>query len=237
MSTQSLLYKKQVSINDTIHIVIPTVGEVTDSEDEYFSLVFALTATPIDMMVQLDDMGIDFTTINEYELFLLLFKSIQEQDTSLVFGDLDLNRFELAVNGQNNNLILVDKENHIRIDRAIHGQIADVLRRIHHLEKNLRKPANKEAMAFMLERARAKLKRERNRKKKSQMESLIVAMVNTEQFKYDFESTRSLSIFQFNESVHQIIKKVDYNNLMYGVYAGTINAKELSRDDLNWLTH
>lgn len=237
MSTQSLLYKKQVSINDTIHIVIPTVGEVTDNEDEYFSLVFALTATPIDMMVQLDDMGIDFTTINEYELFLLLFKSIQEQDTSLVFGDLDLNRFELAVNGQNNNLILVDKENHIRIDRAIHGQIADVLRRIHHLEKNLRKPANKEAMAFMLERARAKLKRERNRKKKSQMESLIVAMVNTEQFKYDFESTRSLSIFQFNESVHQIIKKVDYNNLMYGVYAGTINAKELSRDDLNWLTH
>lgn len=237
MPTQSLLYKKQVPINDAIHIVIPTVGDIVDNEDDYFSLVFALTATPVDMMVQLDDMGVDFTTINEYELFLLLFKSIQEQDTSLIFGDLDLNRFELAVNGQNNNLILVDKESHIRIDRAIHGQIADVLRRIHHLEKNLKKPANKEAKAFMLERARAKLKRERNRKKESQMESLIVAMVNTEQFKYDFESARSLSIFQFNESVHQIIKKVDYNNLMYGVYAGTINAKELSRDDLNWLTH
>lgn len=237
MPTQSLLYKKQVPINDSIHIVIPTVGEVIDNEDDYYSLVFALTASPIDMMVQLDDIGIDFTTINDYELFLLLFSSMQTQDTSLVFGDLDLKKFELAVSGQNSNLILVDKANNIIIDRAIHGQIANTLRRIHHLEKNLKKPANKEAMAFMLERARAKLKRERNRKKDSQTESLIVAMVNTEQFKYDFESTRSLSIFQFNESVHQIIKKVDYDNRMYGVYAGTINAKELSRDDLNWLTH
>lgn len=237
MPTQSLLYKKQVPINDSIHIVIPTVGEVIDNEDDYYSLVFALTASPIDMMVQLDDIGIDFTTINDYELFLLLFSSMQMQDTSLVFGDLDLKKFELAVSGQNSNLILVDKANNIIIDRAIHGQIANTLRRIHHLEKNLKKPANKEAMAFMLERARAKLKRERNRKKDSQTESLIVAMVNTEQFKYDFESTRSLSIFQFNESVHQIIKKVDYDNRMYGVYAGTINAKELSRDDLNWLTH
>lgn len=237
MPTQSLLYKKQVPINDSIHIVIPTVGEVIDNEDDYYSLVFALTASPIDMMVQLDDIGIDFTTINDYELFLLLFSSMQTQDTSLVFGDLDLKKFELAVSGQNSNLILVDKANNIIIDRAIHGQIANTLRRIHHLEKNLKKPANKEAMAFMLERARAKLKRERNRKKDSQTESLIVAIVNTEQFKYDFESTRSLSIFQFNESVHQIIKKVDYDNRMYGVYAGTINAKELSRDDLNWLTH
>lgn len=237
MPTQSLLYQKQVPINDSIHIVIPTVGEVIDNEDDYYSLVFALTASPIDMMVQLDDIGIDFTTINDYELFLLLFSSMQQQDTSLVFGDLDLKKFELAVSGQNSNLILVDKADNIIIDRAIHGQIANALRRIHHIEKNLKKPANKEAMAFMLERARAKLKRERNRKKESQTESLIVAMVNTEQFKYDFESTRSLSIFQFNESVHQIIKKVDYDNRMYGVYAGTINAKELSRDDLNWLIH
>lgn len=46
-----------------------------------------------------------------------------------------------------------------------------------------------------------------------------------------------LSIYQFNESVRQIIKKIDYDNKMYGVYAGTVSAKDLSQDDLNWLTH
>ena len=237
MSTLNLLYQKRYTINNFISIVIPTVGEIIDNEDAYYNLVSVLTAMPIDFMCQLEDAGIDFTSINEYELFLLMFAGFKSQDTSLVFGDLDLSKFEIAVNEENGNVVLLDKEHDIKIDRAIHGQIAGVLRKIHHLEKNRRKPANDEAKQFMLKRARDKMKRRKNRKEDSQLESLIVAMVNTEQYKYDFEGTRELSIYQFNESVRQVIKKVDYDNRMYGVYTGTINVKELSQDDLNWLTH
>lgn len=237
MPTQNLLYKKQHPINDSISIVIPSVGQILDNEDGYYGLVSILTATPVDLMVQLDDAGIDFTSINEYELFLLMFDGLKSQNTSLVFGDLDLSKFKMAVNEQNGNIVLFDEEHDITIDRAIHSQIAGVLRKIHHLEKNRRKPANIEAKEYMLKRARDKMKRHRNRKEASQLESLIIAMVNTEQYKYDFEGTRELSIYQFNESVRQVIKKVDYDNRMYGVYAGTVNVKDLSQDDLNWLTH
>lgn len=237
MPTQNFLYKKQIAINDSISIVVPTVGEIIDNEDAYYGLVSMLTAMPIDLLVQLDDAGIDFTTLNEWELFLLLFSGIKSQDTSQIFGELDLSKFKMAVNEQNGNIILLDDEHDIRIDRAIHAQIANVLRKIHHLEKNTRKPANEEAKKFMIERARVKQRRNRNREEDSQLETLIIAMVNTEQYKYDFESTRGLSIFQFNESVRQIINKVDYEHRMYGVYTGTINAKELSQDELNWLKH
>ena len=88
----------------------------------------------------------------------------------------------------------------------------------------------------MLQRAREKQKRAKGRTSDSQLESLIVALVNTEQYKYGFEGTRELSIYQFNESVRQVIKKIDYDNRMYGVYSGTINAKELKREDLTWLS-
>lgn len=236
MSTLNLLFQKQYAINDSIHVVIPTVGQILDNEDAYYGLVSVLTAMPVDLMCQLEDAGIDFTSINEYELFLLMFPGFKSQDTSLLFGDLDLSKFKMAVNEQNGNMVLLDEEHDITIDRAIHGHIASVLRKIHHLEKNNRKPANQEAKEYMLKRARDKMRR-KNRKEDSQLESLIVAMVNTEQYKYDFEGTRELSIYQFNESVRQVIKKVDYDKHMIGVYAGTINAKELSQDDLNWLTH
>lgn len=237
MPTRHLLYQREYPINDSIRIIIPTVGEIIDDEDNYYGLVSALTAMPIDMLVQLEDAGIDFTKINEYELFLLLFPVIKSQDTSLIFGGIDLSRFEIAVNEQNGNIVLLGEERNIKIDRVIHSQIAGVLRKIHHLERNNRKPANEEAKQFMLERARAKQRRRKNRQEDSQLEPLIIAMVNAEQYKYDFEGTRELSIYQFNESVRQVIKKVDYNNRMYGVYAGTVNAKDLSQDDLNWLIH
>lgn len=237
MSTLNLLYQRQYQINDEIGIVIPTVGEIIDNEDNYYSLVSTITAMPIDFMVQLDSIGVDFTSINEYDLFLLMFETIKSNNTQLIFGDLDLTKFEIAVNEQNGKMVLIDRENEIIIDRAIHNQIASVLRKIHHLEKNRRKPANDEAKEYMLKRAKEKQRRNRNRKSTSHLESLIVAMVNTEQYKYDFERTKELSIYQFNESVRQVIKKVDYDNKMYGVYTGNINAKELSQDDLNWLTH
>ena len=237
MSTLNLLYKKYYDVNDSIRINIPTVGEVIDNEDAYYSVVTAITAMPVDLMVQLDDLGIDYAEINEFELFIIMSTVLKTQDTSLIFGDLDFNKFEACVNQETGKIALYDAEDGIVIDRATHSRIAGILRKIHHLEKNRRKPANKEARDYMLKRAREKMKRNQNKERESQLEPLIIAMVNAEQYKYDFEGTRELSIYQFNESVRQIIKKVDYDNRMHGIYAGTINPKEMSQDDLNWLSH
>lgn len=237
MPTLNLLYKDEYAINDNIRIRIPKVGEILECEDDYYELISMLTAMPVDMMVQLDDIGIDFSSLNEWDLFLLLFKSLSVRDTSMVFGQLDLKQFQPAVNPQNNQLILVDRSSDIRIDRAIHAKIAAALRKIHHMEQNRRKPANDEARKYMIRRAREKLKRRNRRVEDSQLEQLIVALVNTEQFHYGFEGVRDLSIYQFNESFRQVVKKVNYDNRMFGVYTGTISAKDLSQDDLNWLTN
>ena len=158
-------------------------------------------------------------------------------DTSLVLKDINLENFQFAVSEQNGNVILLDRENDIIIDKAIHDKMASILRYMHGLEKNNKKPANEQARTYMIERARAKMKRNRNKKQKSQLEPLIISMVCAEQYKYDFDGTLDLSIYQFNECVKQITRKVAYDNRMIGVYAGTVNAKELSRDDLNWLVH
>lgn len=237
MGVVSLLYKREIPINEHIKVIIPTVGEIMDDETTYYSILNVLTGMPIDFMVELDDAGIDFTEIDEYELFLMMWGGIQAQDTSLIFGDLDTKKFELCMNQENNTIILYDRENDITIDRAIHGLVADALRKIHHLKRDVRKPGNKEAREYMIERARKKKQRLARKPQESQLETFIVALVNTEQYKYDFESTRNLSIYQFNECLAQIIKKVDYDNRMIGIYTGNISAKDMRQDDLNWLVH
>lgn len=190
---------------------------------------------PIDFMVQLDDLGIDFATINEYDLLLILFPELKSKDVSMVFGDLDLSGFELMVNQQNSNIVLRDEVNDITIDRSVYSMISNTLRKIHNLERDRRKPANQEAKEYMIKRAREKMHRSKYKHRNSQLESLIISLVNTEQFKYDFERTRELSIYQFNASVQQIIKKTDYEHLMYGIYSGNISAKDIKSDELVWL--
>lgn len=231
----NLLYERWIPINDKIGIYVPTVGEIIDCEDDYYSLVSILTAMPIDFMVQLDDLGIDFATINEYDLLLILFPELKSKDVSMVFGDLDLSGFELMVNQQNSNIVLRDEVNDITIDRSVYSMISNTLRKIHNLERDRRKPANQEAKEYMIKRAREKMRRSKYKHRNSQLESLIISLVNTEQFKYDFERTRELSIYQFNASVQQIIKKTDYEHLMYGIYSGNISAKDIKSDELVWL--
>ena len=234
MPTLNFLYKNSVPVNDDIQIVIPAVKDIIEDEDSYYGLVSAVTAMPIDFMVQLEDSGIDFTEITSFELFLFLFPSICVQDTSLIFGELNLANFRVAISEKNNQPVLYDAQNDIVIDRAVHDRIATTLRHIHHIEKNNRRPANEEAKKYMLERARIKLARNKRRKRESLLEQLIIAMVNTEQFKYDYESTLGLSIYQFNESVRQIQRKINYDNRMIGVYAGTIDVSKTDPDDLMW---
>jgi hypothetical protein len=232
----SLLFKREVPINDNIKVIIPTVGEILEDEASYETMTLIFTAAPIDFMVQLDDMGIDFTEINDWELFVLFFNGLKTMDTSLLLGDLDLTRFELYVNNENGDLVLLDEENDIKIDRLVYEEIGKVLREINGLKKNNKKPGNEEAKRYMLERARVKQRRNMRKKRVSQLEKLIVALVNTEQFKYNFETVKDISIYQFNKSFEQVVKKIDFDNLMYGVYTGSVDIKEISQDRLTWIS-
>lgn len=236
MAANSLLYKSKYEINENISILIPTVGQVLEDEEKYYGLLYLLTATPFDLMVALDDAGLDFTKLTDYDLFCFLFPGIATEDTSLIFEDLDLSKFRPAIDIKSNSKVFIDTERDIKIDEEIYNKIAYGLRAIHHLEPCRKKPGNEEARRYLIERARKKLNRRRTKKYKSQMEPLIVAMVNSEQYKYNFEETKSLSIYQFNESVRQILRKVEYDNKMYGVYSGTIKASDLSPDEFNWIS-
>jgi hypothetical protein len=236
MATLNLLYEHEYVINDKIKVVIPTVGQVLDNEDEYYSMVTAFTAMPIDLMVQLDDMKIDFEQITDYDLFIILFNGLRLQNVGLILKDIDFSKFILDIDEEKQELFLIDEENDIKIDRSVYLQISAVLRKIHNIKKNIRKPGNKDARDYMLKRAREKMKRAKNRKTESQTESLIVALVNAPEFKYDYQSVRDLTIYQFNKSLYQIVNRVDYNNRMVGIYTGNINPKDMSQDDLNWLT-
>lgn len=231
-----MLYAREHKINDFISIKIPLVGDVLDNEDLYFEIVCAIIGTPYDMMVQLDDIGIDFTKINDFELFCLTFSRLQDLDTSLVFGDLDLKGFHPAVNKQNGNVVLWNKSSGATIDLAIHREIAEFVRRMLHMERKVKRPGNEEARAYMIERARVKQKRMRRKHvAKSQIEDFIIALVNTSEFSYNFETVRDLTIYQFYASLHQISHKIRYDNSMVGYYAGTIKFEDLPERDRSWI--
>lgn len=231
----SKLYKTSIEVSDAISVMVPTVGQIIDNEDDYYQVACMIVATPYDMMVQLDDAHIDFTKIDDFDLFILLFENLRAMNTSLIFGELDLSGMNVARFEGTGELVLVDKERDITIDRVVHAKLCDSIRNMLHMEKNNKKPGNEEARKYLIDRERKRQKRAKSKQRDSQLENYIVALVNTEQFPYNYETVRNISIYQFYASLNQIAHKIKYDNTMIGYYAGTIKFEDLAPADRTWI--
>jgi hypothetical protein len=233
---RSLLKLSSVDILPNLSIRIPTVGEILEDEFTYYDIITSLTASPFQYMVQLDDMGIDFTKVTDYQLFMMLFAICAKSDLSIIFGDLDTSDF--VVKQDNGIEFLYSDKNNIEINEKVYNDIVNVIRKINLLEKIKYKPGNEGARKYLLEKERKKQKRNAKKKQEPYLEKLVISLVNTSEFLYDYDSCMDLSIYRFNQSFKQIQHKIAFDNTMIGVYAGTVDTSKLSNKEiLTWISN
>lgn len=235
----NLLKVQDYPINNKISVHVPTVDEIFNFGDQkYYNMVQSLTSTPFDLMVELDDIGVDYETITDYQLFILMIQSIayDEQDTSILFRGLDLRKFKESEDLSNGEHILWDEENDIKIDQLIASEICNAIRKIHFWEAPIGKAGNAEAKRYLIERNRLKKKRLAKKPYKSFLENMIISLVNTEEFKYDYESVLDLSVFKLNASWRQIQKKKHWEQTMNGAYFGTVDLSKINLEKISWLS-
>lgn len=233
---KSLLIRSSIDILPNLSVRVPTVGEILEDEQQYYSLISSLTATPFQYMVQLDDIGMDFTKITDYELFMMLFPNFAHNDMRILFGETDLSDISVCKNSQNGTFVLYSPQNNLVIDEAIYGKIVGCIREINSLEKETRMPGNEQAREFRIKLERKKQKRNAHKSYEPYLEKMVVALVNRPEFKYDYEQTQHLSIYQFNQSFEQINRNINFDNTMIGVYAGTVDTSRIrDRSCLSWL--
>ena len=233
---KSLLKLDKVDITPQIQIRIPTVGEILDDEQSYYNLISSLTAIPYQYMVQLDDLGIDFTQITDFQLFMMLFPSFAKGDMKALFGEIDLSDISIHLNNQNGTQVLYSHKNDIEINEFVYTQLVDTLRKVNNFEKFKGKPGNEAARKYLIDKERKRQKRRSNKPYEPYLEKMVIALVNSPEFKYNYEEVMDLSIYKFNQSFKQIQTRITFDNTMIGVYAGTVDTSKLNdRSCLSWL--
>lgn len=238
MDSRSLLLQTQVDLAPGIAIRIPTVGEILQNERLYYQTTYSLTATPFQNMVQLDDLGIDFTIISEWQLFIQTFLAYAHSIDLLdyVFADLQTQGFGIYQDPQTAALYLSNPDTGVQIHESTYLQIVELIRKINLYEHITARPANETARQYLIEKERKRLKRLAKKPPEPYLEQMVIALVNTAEFPYDYESCMHLSIYAFNQSFKQIQHKINYDNTMIGIYAGTLNARDMKdKSALSWI--
>lgn len=236
-------------ISDKIRIHQPTLSEICDyGEQEYYAMVSNLTAAGADLKWQLDEIGLDYTQISDFQLFYsMLVPSFTKERTKILFGELDFNSFQLFVRKESDcsseseeedstgEIIMYDQTNDIVIDESIYQCIAEGLRNIHGMKRNDQKPANESTRRILIQDAKDEYLKNKQKPYHSTLKNLISAMINSEGFKFSHETVWNMKINAFMDSVRRITKIKNADLLMQSGYSGFgINLKTIKKEELDW---
>ena len=229
-------------VSKYIKIHQPSLSEICDyGEQEYYSMIYHLTATPQTMKVQLWDMEprIDYTKITPYELFYnILYRLFSKEKTSIIFGDLDFTKFQIMQRKDNGEILLcqIVNDEQVIIDEFTYNLIMDYLRKVHGVYKDEKIPANNTTKMILIEDAREEFEQNKNKEHHSQLVNLISSMVNSEGFKYNHSQVWDMKINAFMDSVKRISKIKNAELLLQSGYSGFgVNLKEIDEKQLDWL--
>lgn len=253
MNKLSLLGRKIHKINDLITIRIPKVDEIWGSknshEKEYLAMASLFIQTPTDMMIELDDMGLDWTEISEYDLFVITMSAFLANKNNTVsstmwdsvFIGLDHTNISMQIDKAGTEYIFVNSNGEVIFDKRIYELISEALCNILFTTKNREyaKVPEKDTRRYILDRARLKRKRHLERlnnntetTSSSVLDGIILFLVNHRDFKYDFETVKKLSVYDLYASFKQINKNQEVDGLMTGYWYGNVDLSKISDSKL-----
>jgi len=225
---------KPYKINEQIICLQPTIGEIVEyGESAYFSVVHTLCATSADMKVKLWDAGINWMEISNFELFAMIAPSLPVEQTKILLGDLDLSSMKTYRSTENGEILLANPEQRVKIDRLIYERMVNCIRKMHGLKANNEKAHNKATMRAMIEQDRQTM--ELNAKKESS--SYLLPLISAVKCKMGYTKDYILNegLFEFFDDVNRINAIDNADHLMNAVYAGTVDSKKISKENLNWM--
>ena len=230
-----ILTGKPFDIGAGIKLYQPSMEEIAMfGEDEYLKVISAFTSEPFDVPYYLDKVGIDFEEIKPFELFCMLVSPLSQQSTKLLFGDLDFSKFKIATRG--NELIMINSDG-IIIDSLLRERLADNIRRIHCLPKNILKSCeNKTTHDLMIYQQKKEITRLKRKKEMFGERSAYGALISSLACEWhDYDKVLKLNVGQFFDAIARLGYKQQATNLCSGIYSGKLSYKDINKKDLDWM--
>lgn len=221
-------------VNQYVTIFQPTIGNIIDyGEKEYYSMINLITAIPSDMKSQLWDSGIDWMQISDFQLFLLLYSSLSQEQTRIILGDIDLQRMKPVENLQNGEPVLKDPITGAIIDELAYRTMSAYLCKLHNLTKKVERAGNKFTKQVLIDEDRQKKEHAATQPYKSFLMPLISSVKVRQGYTKDY--IRNMGLNEFFDDVNRLQIIVNTDALLSGAYSGMMDTSKIKKSQFNWM--
>ena len=255
-----LFYGDDFKVNDFITIHQPTIGDILEYDKQYGESIFwtmlnVFTANPTSYRLFLwKDMNIDWTFLNDYQLFMILYRTLSIEQTRLIFGDLDFSKFEIYTLPEENwtnidekgitdiikvlrNSTLYNPENDFELDEDSYNVIVYYLRSTFNMFPKIEKAKDRTTKEWMIEEEEMKLNARKNEDKSSTsyLLPLISGCLNHPGFKYNKQELKQVGYYEFMDSVQRLQIIESTSALLHGSYSGFADVSKVDKEQFNFM--
>lgn len=232
-----MLFGDPYHLTDKITIYTPTVGDIKEfGEQNYFSVISTLVAIPSDMKSRLEDVGINYMEISDFELFMMISRGLTKDQTSIILGDLDFSKMIMCENSENGDIVLYDPESDIMIDKLVYAKMVSYIRKMNCFGKpKIEHAANETTRRILIQLDREKIAKAKKEPYKSQLRQMISAMMRYPGFKYKMSELKECGIYEFMDTYQGSQIYVQSTALLQGSYSGMIDTSKINKKEFDFM--
>lgn len=256
-----LYYGDDFQVNDKITLHQPTIGEILEydkkyGESSFWAMLNVFTANPTSYRLFLwRDMNIDWNYINDYQLFLILCRTLDIEQTRMIFGDLDFKKFELFTMPEEEwepvenepkdmtdiirvlqHTTLYNPEDGTELDEKTYNVIAYYLRSAFNMFPKIERAKDRTTKEWMIEEEEMKLNnKNKDESSTSYLLPLISGCVNHPGFKYNKQQLKDVGYYEFMDSVQRLQILESTTALLRGSYSGFMDTSKIDKEQFNFM--
>ncbi len=233
----ALLSGDPIEICEGITLLQPSLKDIKQyGEAAFYSTFWTLCSSPLDIPSTLDDVGIDFTEISDWELFRGMIVGCTPDQTRILFGDVDFTQFMLfnRMNEDGTEEDVLCNPEGIVIDEATYKKLIAYVQAMIGFQHTGKKPKSKSAKKALILDDKKKRENDKDKPFESVIFDGIISLVNTEECKYNYSTIFDITLFQYMKSYTQIQGKKAACALLQGSYSGFVDSSQIDKIDFQW---
>lgn len=223
----------------SVTVYEPTLGDIISlGEKRFYATLNVFTSNTTQYRVILWDAGIDWNEITDYDLFLMLYKSIDMESSRLLFGDLNWNDFQITQKqvGEEIKICLFNPETNIEVDENVYNHIHQYLQHMFTTFPENEFTDDKVLKDWWIQKDKRKIAREANNPSPSStIQPIVSACVNHPGFKYKLKELKEVGVCEFYDSVKRLQIYENSIATLRGMMSGFVDGSKIKADDYNFM--
>jgi hypothetical protein len=220
-------------VRGVVTVKAPTIGDILAiGESRFYSNLSILVGNTTQFRLMLWEAGIDWNTITDFQLFIIMYKQLEPDVIGLLFDNIDFQNFEVYERPKEDGSMeryLYDKETDTEITELVYQYFHQYLQNVFNMKPERELTPDKMLKEAWIRKDQIELRQKQKKGENSSFSfvPLISTYINHPGTKHSLKELREVGVAEFFDSLKRIQVYEHATAVLKGMYSGFVNSKDI----------